>query len=73
MGECGGETEVDAHLSCPGAGPCFIIKKRNKLLRIAYLHMRIVKIQRVGLGARILPIHVEGDKQGKSTTFFYFC
>ena len=73
MGECGGETEVDAHLSCSGTGPCFIIKKRNKLLRIAHLHMRIVKIQRVGLGARILPIHVERDKQVKSTTFFYFC
>ena len=32
--------------------------------------MRIVKIQRVGQSARILPIHVkEGDTRGKSTRF----
>ena len=35
--------------------------------------MRIVKIQRVGQSARILPIHVkEGVKRGKSTSFFHF-
>ena len=33
--------------------------------------MRIVKIQRVGQSARILPIHVkEGDIRGKSTRFY---
>ena len=33
--------------------------------------MRIVKIQRVGQSARILPIHVkEGNIRGKSTTFY---
>ena len=37
---------------------------------IAHLHMRIVKIQRVGQSARILPIHVkEGDIREKSTSF----
>ena len=35
--------------------------------------MRIVKNQRVGESARILPIHVkEGDIRGKSTSFLYF-
>ena len=33
--------------------------------------MRIVKIQRVGQSARILPIHVkEGDIRGKSTRLY---
>ena len=32
--------------------------------------MRFVKIQRVGQSARILPIHVKGDKRGKSTGFY---
>ena len=33
--------------------------------------MRIVKIKRVGQGARILPIHVKKwDKLGKSTSFY---
>ena len=34
-------------------GPRFIIQKTNELLGIAHLHMRIVKIQRVGQSARI--------------------
>ena len=37
------------------------------------MHMRIVKIQRVGQSAHILPIHVkEGVKRGKLTSFFHF-
>ena len=37
---------------------------------IAHLHMRIVKIERVGQSARILPIHVkEGVKRGKFFSF----
>ena len=33
--------------------------------------MRIVKIQRVGQSARILPIHFkQGDTRGKSTRFY---
>ena len=54
------------------SGPRFIkLKvKRYELVLIAHLHMRIVKIQRVGQSARILPIHVkEGDIRGKSTSF----
>ena len=40
---------------------------------IAHLHMRIVKIKRVGQSARIQPIHAkEGVKRGKSTSFFSF-
>ena len=40
---------------------------------IAHLHMRIIKFERVGQSARILPIHVkEGVKRGKSTSFFHF-
>ena len=51
-------------------GPRFIKLKRYELVLIAHLHMRIVKIQRVGQSARILPIHVkEGDIRGKSTSF----
>ena len=43
-------------------GPRFIKLKRYELVLIAHLHMRIVKIQRVGQSARILHIHVkEGD------------
>ena len=39
---------------------------------IAHLHMRIVKIQRVGHSARILPIYVkEGDIREKSTNFYF--
>ena len=49
----------------------FINLKRYELLLIAHLHMRIVKIQRVGQSARILPIHVkEGDIRGKSTSIY---
>ena len=49
-------------------GPRFL--KRYELVLIAHLHMRIVKNQRVGQSARILPIHVkEGDIRGKSTSF----
>ena len=47
-------------------GPRFIKLKRYELVLIAHLHMRIVKIQRVGHSALILPIHVkEGDIQGR--------
>ena len=52
-------------------GPRFINLKRYELVLISHLHMRIVKIQRVGQSARILPIHVkEGDIRGKSTSFY---
>ena len=51
--------------------PRFIKLKRYELLLIAHLHMRIVKIQRMGQSARILRIHVkEGDKRRKSTNFY---
>ena len=51
-------------------GPRFIKLKRYELVLIAHLHMRIVKIQRVGQSARNLPIHVkEGVKRGKATSF----
>ena len=46
-------------------GPRFIKLKRCELVLIAHLLMRIVKIQRVGQSARILPMHVkEGDIRG---------
>ena len=49
----------------------FIKLKRYELVLIAHLHMRIVKIQRVGQSGRILPINVkEGDIRGKSTRFY---
>ena len=53
-----------------GPVPRFIKLKRYELVSIAHLHMRIVKIQRVGQSARILPIRVkEGELRGKSTIF----
>ena len=49
----------------------FINVKRYELVLIAHLYKRIIRIQRVGQIARILPIHVkEGDIQGKSTSFY---
>ena len=50
------------------ARPRFINQKRNTLVLIAHLHLRIAKIQRVGQSARVLPTHIkEGDKRRKST------
>ena len=66
------------YLQCTGVraatakwpGPRFIKLKRYELVLIAHWHMRIVKIQRVGQSARILPIQVkEGNIRGKSTSF----
>ena len=55
------------------SGPRFIKLKRYELVLIAHLHMRTSKIQRVGQSARIPTIHVkEGDKRGKSTSYFHF-
>ena len=53
-------------------GPRFIKLKRYELVLLAHLHMRIVKIQRVGQSARILPIHVkEGDIREKNYEVLY--
>ena len=51
------------------SGPRFIIQNTNELILIAHLHMRIVKIQRVGQSARILPIHVKEEKTSQSEAF----
>ena len=54
-------------------GPVSGTHSQMSLSDLAHLHMRIVKIERVGQSARILPIHVtEGVKRGKSTSFFSF-
>ena len=56
--------------------PCDVIRgpfQHHSRSDIVHLHMRIVKIKRVGESARILPILVkEGVKRGKSTSFFSF-
>ena len=63
---------IICHYPGHSSGPRFIKLKRYELVRIAHLHMRIVKIQRVGQSARILPIHVkEGDIRGNSTRFYF--
>ena len=52
--------------------PFYHTENKRALVNTSF-HMRIVKIQRVGQSARILPIHVkEGVKRGKSTSFFHF-
>ena len=59
--------------SCESQGPVSGTYSQMSRSDIAHLHMRIVKIERVGQSARILPIHVkEGVKRGKSTRFFSF-
>ena len=42
-------------------GPHFINRKRYELVVIAHLHIRIIRIQRVGQSTCILPIHLKRE------------